>query len=299
MKKHFLRWCVVGLGVLIFAGCGQSAKSAREKPVAVATTTMIGDMVREVAGERVEVKVILKPGQDPHIYKPVPSDPKTIAESDIVFINGLRLEEWIEEMIAHAGGRRPVVVVSKGIEPLFSPQLNKPDPHCWFDVTLAMKYVENIRDALIEFDPAGETVYRENAEKYLRELEELDAWVFEQVAQIPPHHRKLVTSHDAFGYFGRRYGFQVVAVQGVSTEAAAQAQDVARLIDYIRREKIPAIFVETSVNPKLVEQIARETGAKIGGTLFSDSTDWPDQPGGTYIGMVRENIKTIVGALQP
>ncbi|GBD39990.1 Manganese-binding lipoprotein MntA [bacterium HR37] len=267
------------------------------KKIALATVNIIGDMVAQVAGERVEVISLLPIGGDPHTYEPVPGDLKKIAESDIVFFNGLGLEKWLEKLLKNAGGTRPYVAVTDGLEPIRD-ERGDPDPHLWMDVTKAMGYVRNIRDALVEFDPEGEQVYRENAAGYLLELEKLDKWIFEQVETIPPQRRKLVTTHDAFRYFGQRYGFKVVGtIWGISTEDEPSAQEIAQLIDAIRRERVPAVFIETTVNPKLMERVAREAGVKVGRKLYGDSLGPPGSGADTYIGMMRSNVLSIVQAL--
>lgn len=292
--------CAAILMAALTAGCGPSAsKPLREKPVAVATLTMIADMVAQVAGERAEVRCIMKPGGDPHLYKPVPADLKLIAASDIVFINGLGIEGWITDLIANAPGQRPVIAVTDGIQPDRSERYHgEPDPHCWFDVKHAIVYVANIEKGLAQMDPGSAEEYRRRAAAYRAELELLDEWVRDQIATIPRERRKLVTSHDAFHYFGKAYHIEVMAVQGVSTESQPNSADVIQLIKQLRAAQVPAVFVETTVNPKMLEYVAREAGARIGGVLFSDSCGLPGTPEGTYIGMVRHNVNAIVKALQ-
>lgn len=292
--------------VVLLAGVACSRRGAETGPPdgkgrlrVVASTTMIGDMIRQIAGEAVDLQVILKPGQDPHIYKPIPSDPQLVTDAHLVFINGLRLEEYIEKMIRSAVRTQPVVVVSEGITPITSSgEHAAPDPHIWFDVSHAGRMAQNIMKALIQYDAVNAETYRTNGARYAAELDELDGWVKRELAAVPPANRKLVTSHDAFSYFGARYGFEVLAVQGISTDAAAQARDVAALIDRVKREGVQALFIETSVNPKMIEQVANEARVKIGGKLYSDSIDEPGTSAGTYIGMVRENVRTIVEGLK-
>jgi ABC-type Zn uptake system ZnuABC Zn-binding protein ZnuA len=287
--------------VLLVAGCDRAGSASdKARPVAVATLTMVADMVRQVAGDRVEVRCIMKPGSDPHLYKPVPRDLRLIAEADIVFVNGLGIEGWMTDLITNAPGRRPVVAVTDGMATLRSETYHgEADPHGWFDVRNALVYVDNIEKGLTQVDPAGAEDYRRRAEQYRAELRDLDAWVRAELARVPPARRKLVTSHDAFHYFGRAYDFEVLAVQGVSTESQPNSQDVVELIKTIRAAGVPAVFVETSVNPKMLEYVAEQAGVRIGGTLFSDSCDTPGTPGGSYVGMVRENVRIIVEALAP
>lgn len=297
MKKL---WMICSaIAVLTWNGCSpHGSKAVKEKPIAVATLTMIADMVAQVGGARVEVRCLMKPGNDPHIYEPVPGDLKLVADSDIVFINGLGIEGWIENLVKNAPGKRTTVTVTDGIEAIRSEAFHgDPDPHCWFDVKLAITYVDNIEKGLAAMDPSGADHYRQRADAYRKELTELDEWARAELAKVPAARRKLVTSHDAFHYFGRAYGFEVLAVQGVSTESQPNSADVIALIRKIRDAQVPAVFVETSVNPKMLEHVARESGAKIGGELFSDSCGAPGTPEGTYVGMVRHNVKTIVEAL--
>jgi ABC-type Zn uptake system ZnuABC Zn-binding protein ZnuA len=296
LRIALLALMVCSLGA---AGCSpQASRSKNGKPVAVATLTMIADMVAQVGGDRIEVRCIMKPGNDPHIYRPVPGDLKMIAESDIVFINGLTIEGWITDLIGNAPGKRPVVTVTDGVEAFRSEQFHgEPDPHCWFDVKNAIIYVNNIEKGLAAMDPSGADYYRQRADAYREELSALDDWVRAELLKVPAEKRKLVTSHDAFHYFGKAYGFEVLAVQGVSTESQPNSADVINLIKEIRDTKVAAVFVETSVNPKTLQHVAKESGARVGGELFSDSCGDPGTPEGTYVGMVRHNVKTIVEAL--
>lgn len=270
--------------------------------MAVATISIIADFARQVAQDRVDVSSLLPVGTDPHTYEPVPRDVQKIAEARILFYNGLKLEKWLEEMIENAGGTPIMVEVSRGLRPLVQESgryRGDPDPHLWMDPVFAKRYVENIRDALVAFDPLGRATYEANAARYLRELETLHRWIQQQVAQIPPERRKLVTTHDAFRYFGHRYGFEVVGtIWGISTEDEPSAQEIARLVDAIRRERVPAVFVETTVNPKLMERVAWEAGVRIGPKLYGDSLGPPGSGADTYVGMMRHNVRAIVEALR-
>ncbi|MBH24691.1 MAG: hypothetical protein CMH57_09625 [Myxococcales bacterium] len=269
-----------------------------ERLKVVTTTTMLTDLTRSIAGDALEVEGIMAPGGDPHLYQPTPGDAKRIARADLVVTHGLKLEGWIDDLVRNAGGDAKVVVSTEGIKPLKDPtRTNYPDPHTWQDVALWQVQANNVRDALVELDPANADRYKARAAEYVKELEALDGWVKEQVARIPEGSRVLVTSHDAFQYYGARYGLEVVAVQGISTESEAGARDVARIVDLVKGRGLPAVFVESSVSPKLIEQISRETGAEVGGTLFSDSLGAAGTPGGTYTGMIRENTNRVVGAL--
>jgi len=293
---------LLGLVVLLgLAACRPEPEASDpDRPLqVVATTTVLADLVHELGGDDVEVRAIVGPGGDPHRYKPTPGDARQIARADLVVTNGLALEGWIDDLIRNAGGDATVLVGAEGVEPLKDPlRTGYPDPHIWHDVTRWTQVAHNVRDGLVAADPARRDAIVQRHDAYVLRLAALDQWVHDQVDTIPADKRVLVTSHDAFQYYGKAYGFTVVAVQGVSTESEAGARDVARVVDLVRARAIPAVFIETSVNPKLVEQISRETGARIGGTLFSDALGVPP-PTDTYEGMIRANTTLIVESLQP
>lgn len=285
----------------VFINCGDSGNTGtkNEKIVAVSTITIINDIVKNIGKDRVEAFSICGVGIDPHTYHPKPSDPRLISKSDIVFINGFALEHWIEEMIKGAGGNKKEVVVTEGLTPMTDEKgFGDPDPHAWFDVTNVRTYADNIAKGLISIDPANENYYKTNLEEYKMKLDSLDRWTKEQIKSIPESQRVLITSHDAFRYFGRAYDIEVKGLQGISTEAKIRTEDLKNLIDYVRLKNLKSVFVETSVNPKLLEQISSETNAKIGGTLYSDSIGNEGTPEGTYIGAVQHNVNTIVNALK-
>ena len=300
-----LRGAAALVTTIALVGCspaqeGQGGHEGGKKLRAVATTTMIADLVRQVGGHRVEVKGIMAPGGDPHVYKPVPGDAEAIARAEVVFVNGLKLEHWIEDLIHNAGGgTKKVVVVSDGVKHRVSPfDANVPDPHFWFDVGRWRQAGANVAKALTEVDAAGADAYAANAKLYDQQLLALDGWVRTRVKAVPEGRRKLVTSHDAFAYFGEAYGFEVVPVQGISTDAEASTKDVARVVELVRKTGVKTLFVETSVNPKLIEQVARETDTRVGGALYSDSTGPLESAGGTYVGMVRDNVALLVEGLR-
>lgn len=299
MKHAVAAWVVVGS---LLAGCAAAPAPGAGQPKAVATINILADFVARVAGERVEVTSLIPVGGDPHTYEPVPRDVQRVAESQIVFYNGLGLEKWLEELLENAGGRRVSVELTRGLRPAIQREgryRGDPDPHLWMDPVFAKKYVENARDALAAFDPPGRATYERNANRYLGELDALDAWIKEQVARIPPHRRKLVTTHDAFRYFGQRYGFQVVGtIWGISTEDEPSAQEIARLVDRIRAHGVPAVFVETTINPKLMERVAREAGVRIGEKLYGDSLGPAGSDADTYVKMMRHNVRAIVEVLR-
>lgn len=292
---------LIALGLLVLAGvwgCRSEADHPSGAPI-VGTTTMVVDMVRQVAGHRLAVQGLLAPGGDPHVYRPLPSDAQAVAGAKLIFANGLHLEPWLPDLVRQSGSQAPLVRVAAGLKTRTNPQDPRvPDPHVWFDVHRWRLAVARVEKALTEFDPAGRTTFAANARLYERQLDALDEWVRAQVAQIPPARRKLVTSHDAFGYFGEAYGFEVVPVQGISTESEASTRDLARVVEMVRAARVPMVFVETSVNPRLMEQVARETGVAVGGPLFSDSLGLLDSAAGTYVGMVRDNVALIVEGLR-
>lgn len=278
-----------------------------ERPIRVVTTVgMVTDLVQQVGGERVQVTGLMGPGVDPHLYRASEGDVIKLANADIVFYNGLHLEAKLVEVFERMGGRVRTVAVTDYID---RAKLNAPpefegnyDPHVWFDVTLWMTTVDRVRDTLSELDPGSTDYYRANANRYRAELEALDAYVRAQAARVPPEQRVLITAHDAFNYFGQAYGFEVRGLQGISTAAEAGTADVQDLARFIAERRIRAIFVESSVPPRTIEAVraavrARGWDVRIGGELFSDAMGTPGTPEGTYVGMVRHNIDTIVGAL--
>ena len=305
-------WLCLGLILIpLLAACNQPAAQAgadlSERPIRVVTTTgMITDIVQIVGGERVQVTGLMGPGVDPHLYKASEGDVIRMAAADVVFYNGLHLEAKVGEVFERMGGRVKTVAVTDSIDRavlLAPPEFEGAyDPHVWFDVTLWMKAVERVRDALIEMDPEHAELYRANAENYLAELNALDGYVRSQAQQVPEEQRVLITAHDAFNYFGRAYGFEVRGLQGISTAAEAGTADLRTLADFIDERRIPAIFVESSVPQRNIEAVqaavrSRGFDVQIGGELFSDAMGSPGTPEGAYIGMVRHNIDTIVGAL--
>ncbi|MEB3283716.1 MAG: zinc ABC transporter substrate-binding protein [Candidatus Sericytochromatia bacterium] len=277
----------------------QSGGGAKGPFKVVGTTTMVVDMVRQVAGHRVSVQGLLAPGGDPHVYRPLPADAQAVAGAQLIFSNGLHLEPWLPDLIRQSGSQGRLVAVAEGLKTRVSPQdKSVPDPHVWFDVRRWKQAVGRVERALSEFDPAGQTTFSANARLYERQLTVLDDWVQAQVGRIPKARRKLVTSHDAFAYFGEAYGFEVVPLQGISTESEASTRDMARVVEIVRGASVPMVFVETSVNSRLIEQVARETGVRVGGPLYSDSLGVLESSAGTYTGMVRDNVALMVEGLQ-
>lgn len=274
------------------------------KPVVVCSTTQVADFARQVVGDRMEVKCVLAAGQDPHLYEKKPGDAQLVSTADLCLENGWHLEgnDWMRKLAAQTS--RPIVSCVQGCQPLQVPGVDEAmhDPHAWFSCTNAAIYVRNIRDAVVELDPAHADEYRSRAALYLDQLRTLHSWIVREVNHIPVEQRVLVTSHDAFNYFCQAYGLQAATPVGWSTGkevgAGITPQRRQETIDSIREHQVKAIFVETSVNPTMVREIAREAGVKIGGELYSDSMGAPDTAGETYIGMMRENVLTIVQSLK-
>lgn len=289
-------------------GCGDAPSVATDgKPTVVATTTIVADLVRQIAADRAEVVSLMGPGIDPHLYKASAGDVRRMSEADAIVFNGLHLEGKMAELLDKVGarGRRTLAVASclpeddlitaggfSGIH----------DPHVWFDVELWSRTVPCVVELLAEIDPAGTDSYRRTGAAYAAELEALHVWVRGRVETIPADRRVLVTAHDAFGYFGRAYGLEVRGLLGVSTASEAGTGDVQELADFIAQRRIPAVFVETSVPPRYVQALreavlARGADVTMGGSLYSDALGDPDGNAATFVGTVRANVRTIVAAL--
>lgn len=299
---------LLAIAVALSACAGERAGAAADDGRLRVLTTIgqVADIARNVGGDRVHVESMMGAGTDPHLYVASISDVDSLRNADIVFYNGLFLEAQLEDILEQLAERQTVIPISQDMDPARlhpSPDYEDEfDPHVWFDVPLWSQGVHTVRDALIAADPAGAGVYTANAEAYLAELEALDAYVAEQAALVPEQQRVLITAHDAFGYFGSAYGFDVLGLQGISTASEAGTGDVQRLAEFIATNRIPAIFIESSVPVRTVEAVqaavrARGFDVSIGGELFSDAMGDAGTPEGTYIGMVRHNIDTIVGAL--
>jgi zinc/manganese transport system substrate-binding protein len=301
---------------LILFGFGAGASGA-EKVKAVASFSILADMVRQVGGDRVEVVSLVKPGADAHLFAPTPADARTLAGADLFFVSGLGFEGWIERLEKSSAFKGKTVVVSEGVKPLGMPEddahghaaadeagqhederaRREVDPHAWQDLANGKIYVANIREGLIAADPDGKAIYERNAAKYLDAIAKEEAAVKAAIAALPEARRKIITSHDAFGYFGAAYGLQILALEGVNTESEASAGDVAKIIRQIKDENIPAVFLENITDHRLLDQIARETGAKIGGVLYSDALSGPEGPAPTYLDMFRHNVGALTAAL--
>jgi zinc/manganese transport system substrate-binding protein len=288
-----------GVAVALFTA---GAASSQEKFKVVASFSILGDFVKNVGGDRVEVAMLVGPNADAHVYSPAPADAKKVADAKIVFVNGLGYEGWMSRLVKAAGTKAPVVVATKGIKERKAQGGHGhghggTDAHAWQSVGNAKIYVTNIRDALTGADPQGKTVYEANAVGYLAKLDELEQEVKTAVAAIPAERRKIITNHEAFGYFKQAYGVDFIAPQGVSTEAEPSARDVARIITQIKKQKIPAVFLENITDARLMQRISQESGARIGGRLFSDALTDGNGAAPSYIEMMRHNVKTLAAAL--
>lgn len=310
-RKGVLRSIVgialLSLAAIILAACGSSSQAAGDGRLrVVATTGQIGDIVKNVGGDYVEVTALMGPGVDPHLFVASEGDVDLLQRADVIFYNGLFLEAQMADILHQIGERKPSIAVAESIdEAKLLPWVGKGDeydPHVWFDVTLWQQAVATVRDTLATVDAEHADAYRANAASYLEQLDDLHAYVQERAAQVPAGQRVLITAHDAFHYFGRAYGFEVRGLQGISTASEAGTADVRELADYIAENRISAIFIETSVPVRNIEALQaavadRGFSVKIGGELYSDALGSPDSEGATYIGMVKHNVDTIVDAL--
>ena len=269
-----------------------------QKPIVVSSASMFTDMVNNIAGDLVTSETIVPIGGDPHLHTPTPRDAKLVGRADLLFLNGLTFEGWINELIENSGTKGKTVLITEGIEPISSKTYkNSTDPHAWMDVSRGRTYIKNIAAALKELDPGNSETYEKNYKRYDQELVELDDYVINKVKEIPEEKRILITSHDAFKYYGKRYGIRLEAIQGISTDSEVQTSDIKRVNYTIDRYKVPAVFVESTINPKLLSQIASDNDVKIGGKLYADSLGDKDSPAATYVDMIRFNTNTIVAGL--
>jgi zinc/manganese transport system substrate-binding protein len=297
-QPTMMRVSIALLASALIGLCDNHANAA-DKVEVVASFSILGDLVREVGGDRVAVTTIVAPNGDVHTFHPTPADARSLANARVLVINGLGLEGWMSRLQAASGFKGVVVTASRGVKPLHMEEdgTKVTDPHAWQDLRNGKIYVANIRDGLTKADPDDRTMFEANAEKLTAEIDKLDAEVRGAIGKLPPERRKIITTHDAFGYFGAAYGFEFIAPEGVNTESAPSAQDLARIIRQIKTEKIPAMFLENVTDPRLLNQISRETGAVVGGTLYSDSLSPPDGPAPTYFDMFRYNIRTLTSVL--
>jgi zinc/manganese transport system substrate-binding protein len=293
-----LKSCIVPSLALIAALTGSPA-CAQDQTKVVASFSILGDLARNVGGDRIELATLVGPNADAHVYSPTPADVKKLADAKLVIVNGLGFEGWIGRLTAAAGGKPVTVVASHGVTPRTLPSEQghghanaAGDPHAWQSVANAKLYVANIRDGLSKTDPAGQATYQANAKAYLEKLDALDRELREAVARIPADRRRLIAMHDAFGYFSDAYGIAFIPA-AISTESAPSAGGVAKIISQAKKQKIPAVFLENIADPRLMQRIARETGAKIGGTLYSDALSEAGGPAPTYIELMRHNMREL------
>jgi zinc/manganese transport system substrate-binding protein len=277
------------LVALLVAGCGQSGDSGRGLRV-IATTTQVGDLARNVAGDRVGVTTILRPGADPHDFEPRPSDAKAIGESRLVLRSGGEIDDWLDQLVDAAGGGARVVTLIDSVHAIGD------DPHWWQDPRNAELAVAAIRDALVKADPNGAAGYRRRAAAYERRLRRLDRGIARCMAEVPPDTRRLVTTHDSLAYFARRYGVQVVGavIPSLSTQAQPSGRDTERLVEQVRRENVQAIFPESPLNPRLERALAREAGVKVGDRLWGDALGKPGSDGATYLDAMASETAAMV-----
>jgi ABC-type Zn uptake system ZnuABC Zn-binding protein ZnuA len=294
---------------LLFSACGAANPSINGSgsPLKVlAVESFLTDIAQNVAGKRVKVDTLIPLGVDPHAYQPTPQDVAKIADSQVLIVNGAHFEEWLDKTLQNAGGKHIVIEASAGLvsrQPTANEALDPGhlgDPHFWLDPTKVIHYVERIREGLAAADPAGKKVYAQNADNYISQLQDLDNWIKSKVEQIPPEKRLLVTNHESFGYFADRYGFSIAGtvIPSTSSEASPSAQQMAALIDTIKKMGVKAIFLETGANAQLADQIAQETGAKVVTDLYTHSITGPSGEAPSYIDMMKHNVKLIVEALK-
>jgi zinc/manganese transport system substrate-binding protein len=297
------RWLLaLSLGLSL----GTTNAFAAEPPKIVASFSVLGDIVHQVAGDKAEVTTLVGPDGDAHTFEPTPADASKLAQADLVVVNGLGLEAWMDRLLASAEYKGPIAIASEGIKTrtMVEEQANSAapesvtDPHAWQDLRNGQIYVRNIAAALAKVDPANAAVYAANAKRYAAKLAALDEEVRAAIGAVPEGKRRVITSHDAFGYFGAAYNVEFLAPEGLSTEAEPTAGDLARLVQQMRAEHIRALFVENITDPRLVETISRETGAPMGGALFSDALSPADGPAPTYVAMFRNNVPKLVAGMQ-
>ncbi|MFN6464813.1 MAG: metal ABC transporter substrate-binding protein [Nostoc sp. DedVER02] len=304
--KIIFRFCLGMLLPLALLSCTQKDSNPNstkgDKPRVVATSTVIADLTQEVAGDEIQLSGILKPGTDPHVYEPVPADSRVLEEADLILYNGYNLEPGLIKLMNASGGKARKIPVGEVVKSL---QLDKgkgevvPDPHVWGSAENAIAMTNAIRDALIELSPEDKDKFTQNASQLTSELKQLHSWINQQIQTIPADKRKLVTTHDAFQYYGRAYGIAIAGTLiGISTEEQPSAQTVQRLVESIKKIGVPAIFSETTINPALIKTVAQEAGVKLApNQLYSDSIGAKGSPGDSYIKMMQVNTRSIVEAL--
>lgn len=292
-KRNILIW-------VLFAWATLNLQAQETKKFSiVSSASMITDIASNIVINNAELKTIVPIGGDPHRYQPTPRDARLVQKADLILKNGLTFEGWISELIENSGTKAKTYTVTSGVDALTSQTYeNSYDPHAWMSAENGIIYAKNIYLALSELDPKNKDQYKKNFEVYKAKLEALDQELKSLIAEVPESQRILITSHDAFQYYGRQYGLKLEAIMGISTEAEAQTSDIARVMNSIKKYNVPAVFVESTINPKLIQQIASDNNIEIGGELYADSLGDEKSPASTYIEMLRHNTKTIVQALK-
>jgi zinc/manganese transport system substrate-binding protein len=292
---------LAGLAAPVAARTAAAQEQPQHRIKAVATISILADLIANVGGDRADIATLVGPNGDPHVYSPAPGDARKLAQANVVFANGLGLEGWMTRLVEASGSRAPLCIVSTGIALRHTNDERNSrlmlDPHGWQSVANAKVYVANIRDEFGAIDPAGRATYDANAAAYLEKLDVLEREIRAAISSIPANDRKVITVHDAFGYFGDAYGMQFITAQGVSTDAEPTAKVVAKIITQMKKDRIAAVFMENAVDPRIMQEIARETGARIGGTLYADALSAPGGPAGTYIDMMGHNARAFSTAL--
>jgi ABC-type Zn uptake system ZnuABC Zn-binding protein ZnuA len=301
MNKFF----VALIGIFALVGCSAPSAPPASSNV-LAAETFLADIAQNVAGDRMTIGALMPLGIDPHEFEPTPADIKKISDSRILILNGAGFEDSMEKVLSSAGGNRFTIDASKGLtsRAMGTNEIRDPnhpgDPHFWLDPNNVIRYVENIRDGLSQVDPTNAATYAANANAYVAQLKELDQWIADQVQQVPPERRVLVTNHENLGYFADRYGFKIIGtvIPSTSTGASPSAQQLAQLIDRVKASPARAVFLEIGANPQLAKQLAQETGVKIVTNLYTESLSEKNAPASTYIEMMKHNTMTFVNALK-
>lgn len=271
---------------------------AQEKKNLLATASMFKDMAEAIVGDRLNVETIVPIGSDPHLHEPTPRDARLVVDADLIFMNGLTFEGWLNELVENSGTKAKTILITEGVNAIASEDYkNSFDPHAWMDAKNGLVYIKNIYDAVILLAPEYKDEFTFNYNAYKKDLEDLDSYIKKEIEKIPAKQRVLITSHDAFQYYGRAYGIQLESIIGVSTEAQAQTSDIIRLNKIIKESQVPAVFIESTINPKLLEQLAEDNNIEIGGKLFADSLNDKGKDGDTYVDMLKYNTDVIVAAL--
>jgi len=296
LARRRLLQCLLGATLAVVCPL---ATPASDRPVVVATFSILGDLAARIGGNQIELHVLVGPDSDGHMYQPTPADSRLLGTAALVITNGLGFEGWMQRLVTASGYAGVVVAASTGIDPLYSGagREREPDPHAWQSLGNIRLYIANIVAGLTAIAPADASIFSTNAAAFLNEIDRLENEIHATVAVLPEEHRTVVTSHDAFAYFGAAYGFTFIAPVGINTDSEASAGDIAALIRQIRTERIAAVFIENITDPRQLDRISAETGAHRGGTLYSDALSAAGGPAGTYLDMMRHNIQTLVRAL--